>query len=737
MIPSIRSIACVAMGSAVLLALNVDARVTKITVDSKTTLFGGRTFGNVGAYEQIKGTVSGELDPNDRRNNLITDIAFAPRNPNGRVEYQASYTIYKPIDMTKASGVMTYEVVNRGNHILVSAGLGGSTPQNAGDPGDGLLYRDGHMYLWSGWQGDLPQAATTPAQEWIAVPTAKAADGSSITGPVFARFVNIPLAGTPAVRQTTQSLPGTILNNAVLGRAPATTDTTKATLISKVSETQSGVSGGVVTLASTDWAFADCRTVPFPGTPDATRICLRNGFDPDLLYQLVYTAKDPLVLGVGMAAMRDVNSFFRYAAVDDAGTANPIAGKVTKSIGYGISQSGRYLKAYLNLGFNEDEVGRMVWDGVDADAAGQMGQFNIRFAIPGNIANLYEPGADGPLWWSDYTDSVRGRPAWGILHRCAQTSTCPKIFETYGGPEYWYSRGTPGLVGTGAAADLPLPSNVRRYYIASTPHALGPGGFNLGTPSTNPNNLANNPNPLGETLRALYIALVDWVQKNVEPPASVYPRLSDGTLVAATSAAMGWPNIPNTPKPDGVINSLLDYDFGPNFRYNDESGVMDIVPPNVKQVIPTLVPKVDADGNEIAGIRTLLVQMPLGTYTSWNPYPSGVLKGQEASLAAGYIPFAKTRADRQASGDPRVSIAERYPNLWAYYYNAIGAANDLVAQRYLLPEDANYLLNQILNNMLTSGLLPKRGAFARGFEPFVDDGFVMPDAELIRSLLAQ
>ena len=194
-----------------------------------------------------------------------------------------------------------------------------------------------------------------------------------------------------------------------------------------------------------------------------------------------------------------------------------------------------------------------------------------------------------------------------------------------------------------------MPDNVRRYYHAGTTHGGGMGGFKLGTASTNPNSLANNPNPERDIDRALYVALVDWVVKGTLPPPSAYPRVSNGTLVPATSAAMGWPNIPNTPKPDGVINSVLDYDYGPAYRYNDSSGVMTNVPPPIKRVIPTLVAKVDADGNDVAGVKSVLFQVPLGTYTGWNPIASGILKGRERSLAAGYIPFAKTKAERLAS----------------------------------------------------------------------------------------
>ncbi len=670
-------------------------RITKITIDSSTPVQNGQLFGSVGAYELLRGTAYGELDPADRHNSGITDIQSAPKNANGKVEYKTQFSIHKPLDLSKASGILLYVVPNRGGIAVPYA-------RN----NDGFVYQRGEIVLNSAWQGDQPIASQPATALGIDVPIA-----TGVTGPVWARFVAV--GQTNGVNTTTQSLPG-------LGRTPASLDTTKASLVTATKETPAGAKINRVVLASTDFAFADCRTVPFPGTPDATRLCVKGGFDPNLLYELVYTAKDPFVLGVGNAAMRDVISFFRYQAKDDVGTANPIANKTQWVIGFGNSQSGRFQKHMLNNGFNEDENGKIVWDGMNPNIAGMMGSFNIRFAQPGDIAELYDPGADGPLWWSDYTDTTRGRASWGLLHRCAQTNTCPKIMETYGGPEMWYSRGSVGIAGTKGGEDLPLPANVRRYYHPGTTHGGGNGGFNLGTASTNPNSLAANPNPQTETNRALHQAMIDWVTKNVEPPPSLYPRVSDGTLVTPSSAAMGWPNIPNTPKPDGVMNAVNDYDYGPDFRYNDGSGVISNVPPPIKQVIPTLGPKVDVDGNEFSGVRSLLIRLPLGTYTAWNPIASGPLMGREASLSAGYIPFAKTRADRQASGDPRLSIAERYGSLWLYYFTAINEANDLVDKRYLLPEDANFLINQLLNNMLASGLLPKRGAFDPGAMPKVD-----------------
>jgi hypothetical protein len=701
------------VGVLLLVGAAAQAKITQITISKTSPAFKGQTFGKVGSYELIKGTATGELDPADRRNALITDIQFAPRNANGKVPYTATFSILKPADLTKANGTLVYDVTNRGNTRFVSRftrfvlAAGPADPDLA-DPGDGSVYKAGYMVLTSGWQGDVPIDPAAAGREGINVPVAKNADGSSITSPVIVRFASgAPGNGVVAFSGSvnTLSLPGP-------GRTPASLDTAKATLVSKKSETQSGVSGGVVTIPGSDWAFADCRTVPFPGKPDPARVCLKNGFDPALLYQLVYTAKDPLVLGVGLAALRDVVSFFRREARDNAGTANPIAGRVTNVVGYAISQPARLMRDFINLGFNEDESGRVVWDGAFADASGAAGQFNIRFAQPGNIAGLYDPIAEGPSWWEDYTDKIRGRPAWGLLHRCRTTNTCPLIMEIEGGADFFFVKGSLGIAGTTGKDDIPLPANVRRYYMASTNHSGGADNFNVDQPPVAGCMLPANPLPWIETERALFAAMGDWITKGTLPPPSAYPRVTDGTLVPATAAAIGWPAIPGAPTPDGVMNSVLDYDFGPNFNYNDHSGVIDKMPPPAKQVIPTLAAKVDADGNEIAGVRVLLLQVPLGTYTGWNPISSGVLKGQECQLQAGTIPFARTKAERTAKGDPRPSLEERYGSLLHYYSLAVEAANKQVAQRLLLPEDADREINQLLNDMLKNGALP-----LRGFEP--------------------
>jgi hypothetical protein len=666
---------------------SADARIIKVEISSRMPLFEGQTFGNAGSYEQIRGTAYGELNPSDGRNAVITDINLALRNARGMVEYRTTFTLQKPVDMSKSDGVLFYEVVNRGTHgQLFNAG---------GQTRDGFLYKHGQMVLWSGWQGDLPISKLRAEQEGIDVPVARMLDLSSVVSPVWKRFVGpngktLTLGATP-------------------GREPASLDTSKATLISAVSETTDGVKKGVAVIPSSDWAFANCCNTLFPGIPDPNSICLKDGADPNLLYELVYQAKDPLVQGVGMAAMRDLLSFFRYASADDAGTANPLGSSIKWVVCSGTSQSGRFAKSFLNLGFNEDENGKIIWDGLNTFIAGQLGSFNVRFGIPGDMAEMYDPGAEGPLWWADYEDKLRGHPTWGLLHRCTQTKTCPKIAEVYGGPEYWYSRGTAGIVGTSAARDLPLSENVRRYYIAGTPHGGGNGSFQL-IPAQiglqgESNGILNNPNSMLETSRAIYMALVDWVTNGTPPPSSAYPKLSDKTLVPANSVAMGWPKIPGVPAPDGVVNPVLDYDYGPDYRYNDNSGVITKVPPTIKKTIIMFVPKVDKDGNEVAGIHTLQLRVPLGTYIGWNPISSGPLKGRQRSLSGGYIPFQRTKAERLAKDDPRLSIEERYPNLWQYISEASRQADELVKQRYLLPEDATRLIQKLISDMTTSKLL--------------------------------
>jgi hypothetical protein len=649
----------------------MQAHVTKIVIDAvESPTASGQSFGTAGQYEKLSGRIFGEIDPKDRRNALIQDIALAPKNANGMVEYVATFALVKPIDMSKSSGILWYSVVNRGT------GVPAPTPY-------------GHVVLVSGWQGDV---IPTAINQTIQVPVAKNADGSSITGRVIYRFWNEP-AGTTTINLKVPQ-PGAYTGNQY---QTATLDTTRATLTPHTCETHTEVCGTLPPLPSTDWAWADCTTKPFPGSPDPTKLCLKNGTDPNLLYQLIYEAKDPLVLGVGLAAVRDVVSFFRYEAKDSVDTSNPVAGRISHTISQGVSQSGNLLKTMVHLGFNEDEMGRIVFEGINPHIAARQTPMNFRFAFPGGAATLFEPGSEPLLWWSNYHDQVRGRAAGSLLDRCRATNTCPKIIETFGPTEFWNLRMSPGLVGTRGDHDLPLPSNVFRYYLPGTTHAGGPGGFNTTLPPGTVCLFPNNPNPQTFTMNALMVALTHWVVKGTLPPPSRYPTLKNGLLVPATKARVGFPTLPGvTPTlPDGIVNTMLDYDFGPQFRYSDMSGIISLAPPTIKQPLAMLVPRVNpGDGNEIGGVPSVLHQAPLATYLGWNVFAGGFFKGQQCAFAGGAIPFAKFKADRLASNDPRPSLEERYGTQEGYVCRVKAAAAQAVRDRFLLAADADTLIAQ-------------------------------------------
>ncbi|MDA1185677.1 MAG: alpha/beta hydrolase domain-containing protein [Acidobacteria bacterium] len=655
------------------------AEVKKIVVDTKVSpAFDGQVYGNAGQYETLAGRAFGELDPNDPHNRIITDIQLAPRNANGMVEYIASFFVVKPIDMSKSSHLMWHRVPNRGGRITI-----GEIERRAGDIG-----------LSSGWQGDS-SGRTVPGDDndYAIVPAARNADGSPVTGPVLGRIVNASGPDSSPMRVNANPVP----------YGPASLDTTQATLMTHASEAMDGTIGGARAIPSGDWAWARCSAAnPFPGTPDPTQICLRSGFDPTLLYEVVFTAQDPPVLGIGFAAFRDVASFLKYSTADAEGTPNPLANQVTAVISQGQSQAGNFLRGFLHLGFNQDEAGRQVYDGLWPFVAGRRISLNTRFAQPDGALKLYEAGSEGPQWWASWEDTVRGLPAAGILDRCTASNSCPKVIEHFGAAEAWGLMISPGWVGTTAVADIPLPANVRRYYIPSTPHGGGRGGFSV-MPANAPNcpgpdfgraMFAANPVSHDETVNALREHFRNWVMHDTLPPPSSFPTIADGFLVDPTKAAMGFPSIPGVPgdAPTGLVNPMLHYDWGATFNHLDGSGVPSNVPPVVRGVIKMKVPRVDADGNELGGVPTVLRDAPLGTYLGWNVVADGFHKGKLCNYAGGMIPFAETQAQRMASGDPRLSLEERYRNHDGYVAAVRAAAARAVAAKFLLQEDADALI---------------------------------------------
>jgi hypothetical protein len=696
-------------GALAALALPVQARVTRIVIDQTQPLTSAT--GQTIAYEQISGRAFGELDPRDPVNAIIQDIELG-KDADGKVRYVASFVITKPVNLQQASGLMWHDVPNRGSPITI-----GVAERNFGDIG-----------LASAWQGDnaaidanngtaVRPTMLVTGRHFVQVPIARNPDGSTVTGSVFGRIVN--RSGVNSQRLIVQTNPVPYL--------PATLDTTQARLVTRTGELQDGTALGEAVVPPADWAWASCSAAnPFPGTPDPNQICVKGGFDPGKLYMVSYVAKDPYVLGVGFATWRDVGQWFKTATADDTGTPNPVAQRVNYSIARGNSQSGNFLRGWLHLGFNQGENRAQVHDGLWPIIAGRRIALNFRWAQPDGVLELYQAGSEGPQWWAKFPDTARGLPPAGILDRCEASKTCPKVIEHFGSAEVWALKLTPEWVGTDARTDIPLPKNVRRYYIASSTHGGGAGGFNsslpgVGLPTTGPNcpgnnfgtgTLPANPVPHTQTVNAIRVHFRNWVMNGTLPPDSVYPTLNgkkgDGTknstgknipdLVEANKAAMGFPTIPglraSVPEPDFIM-PVLDYDWGPDFNYTDASGVPTNAPPPVKQVIKMLAPRVDADGNEVGGVPNVLTDAPLGTYLGWNITAGGARpfhQGQICNYVGGMVPFARTRAERLANGDPRLSLEERYGDHAGYVAAVERAAANAVARGFLLQADADALV---------------------------------------------
>jgi hypothetical protein len=601
--------------------------------------------------------------------------------------------------MAKASGLMWHDVPNRGRPELIAP-----AERQFGDVG-----------LASAWQGDdsaidanngtaVRPRMRVDGRHFLKVPVARNADGSAVTGLVFGRIVN--RSGPDSQRLIVQTNP--------VPYQPASLNSGDARLVTRDAESTTGLVSNEEVVPPTDWAWAACSaSKPFPGTPDPTQVCVRGGFNPAKLYMVTFTAKDPMLLGVGFAAWRDVGQFFKTAKADDIGTPNPVAGKLTHSIARGVSQSGNYLRGWLHLGFNQGENGAQVHDGLWPIIAGRRIALNFRWAQPDGVLELYQAGSEGPQWWSPAPDPVRGLQSAGILDRCTASKTCPKVVEHFGSAEVWALKLTPEWVGTDGKADLPLPASVRRYYIASSSHGGGAGGFNSSLPGKGlptagamcPGNnfgtgiLPANPVPHTQVVNALRTHFRDWVMKDKAPPASVYPTLAGQAgrpdLVQAHKAAMGFPTLPGlratVPESDFIM-PVLDYDWGPGFNALDGSGVPTLAPPPIKQVIQMLVPRVDADGNEVGGVPNVLTDAPLGTYLGWNITAGGARpfhQGQICNYVGGMLPFARTKAERTASKDPRLSLEERYAT-HAGYVDAVGkAAANAVARGFMLQQDAD------------------------------------------------
>jgi len=659
-----------------------DAHITKIQILQKESpTFGGYAFKDVGRYEKLVGKAFGELDPNDPKNAAIVDIKLAPRNARGKVEYAFDFYILKPIDLSKGNHKVMYEPPNRGSktHDSLNRGAGGDDPGALADPAklaNTFLLPRGYTMVWSGWDFSAGQDNSN-YNITITLPVAKNADGSPITGPAYEYIAT----GGQAYE---------------LNYPAATLDQSKATLTHRVR-----LDDAPQVVPASGWAY-DAHGTSIHLQPQGAR------FTQGDIYEFSYIAKDPTVNGIGFAAVRDFNAFLRYEKADEAGTANPMAGDITRIYTEVRSQPGRMLNDFRTLGFNQAENGKIVFDGMLQWIAAADGiNMNFRFSQPGRTERnrqdqLYAEGVF-PFANQQLKDPLSGRTG-GRYDACSKTNTCPLAMEVYSANEYWVKGASLFHTDPMGTKDLPEHPMTRLYFISSHQHGVGNGN------SKGACQQLGNPLDSGPILRALWEALDQWSTKGVAPPPSMVPRLADGTLVPALPQdKVGFPKIPGVTY-TGLKSTRYLLNYGPDFY---KTGIMKVNPPVITSpmfdnpangpIYPTYVPKTDADGNDIAGIRLPDVTVPLATYTGW-ALRAGAQANDGCEGTGQMIPFAKTKADRIASGDPRPSVEERYPSLMAYTAQATKAIDDMVAKRFMLKEDVDSNVTRLTQAGRAAGL---------------------------------
>ena len=670
-------------------ATQADARLVRLDVAKRESVADGMSFGSSGAYEKLTGTAYFEADPDDEHDNRVFDLVNAPVNAQGRVEFSADMVILKPVDLAKGSRTLLFEVNNRGRKIALQRFQDTSSKANMNNPmtpddfGNGFLMQRGYVIAWVGWGADM-----APGDNRLTVnfPITIDKDGP-VTQRILTEFSDRNFNGT---KPTTLPLSG---GAAFKSYASVSTDKQKAEAELRVTASDSPrpsapelVRGELVPDA--DWAFAACPD-GWPGTPSATDICLRDGFRNDRNYQLAYRATGSPVMGLGYLTSRDFVTFLRRATTDDAGNPNPVAG-VETALCLGISSSGMYLRDFLYQGFNEDNQGKRVCDGMHIHIAGVQKLFlNYRFAQPNPFTQQhrerYVPDTNFPHQYG-----VRGNPKTnvpdGILKR---PSTDPKLIHTDTSNEYWQFRAS--LTGTteGGRLDLTDNSRVRRYLLSSMQHGNFKGDPpNHGIADRQCEQLTNQTHT-GPLLRALLVALNAWVRDGKAPPPSRVPRIADGTLVAPEELA--WPKIPGVHF-SGLHNGSGERDFGPGVSGN--KGIITKLYPETIYPHKVLVPQVDDVGNDIAGIRHPFVSTPVATLTGWNTRTTAFGGDDLCDLLGSTIPLPRTKADADARGDPRPSLQELYGDRDGYVSKVAAAARALEAERLLLPEDVEMLVRE-------------------------------------------
>ena len=645
------------------------AEVVRFEISERSPFADGKSFGEVGPYERIIGKAVYAIDAKDRSNGEIIDLGLAPRDDSGRVTFSADLFILAPRDISQGNGAVLYDVNNRGNKLAVRFFNDAPDGNNPTDPGNGFLMRQGYTIVWSGWNGEL-----LPGNDRLQLHAPIGTNGDEpITGLVRYEIItdketkktNINRGGHGAYRPTVRGLKN-------------------ATLTWRLRPAERRVS---IPREQFQLHVRDVDSTNQGQLPEV-ELELAAGFRQGYLYELIYEARDPLVHGVCFAAVRDLVAALKHGAGKDnplvAGGESPI----DLAYGFGVSQSGRFLREFLYRGFNADEHRRQVFDGLMPHVAGGgLGSFNHRFAQPTAYATQHEhydwPVDRFPFAYVTQTDPL-SKQTDGILRRATASNSAPKVMHTQSATEYWSRSGS--LVHTDPLGqhDAEALDNVRIYAFGGTQH--GPASF---PPSRGKGQTLANPADYRPLLRALLTALDGWCRDGTSPPASRHPTLKSGTLSDWQQQATGFPALPGVRYPE-LINEPSLLDLGSRWT---SDRIIDRQPPRATGRYKVLVPKCDRDGNELGCLLLPEVAVPVATFSGWS------LRSRDAGaendlvgLNGSYIPFPRTKAEREMSGDPRRSLAERYGDWPSYLQQLEDNCRRLAAKRYLLDEDVQRIV---------------------------------------------
>jgi hypothetical protein len=635
------------------------AAVHDVQVHERFDLAGGASFGSTGPYETVIGKAYFTADPKLEANRIISDIGLAPVNADGLVEYAADIYVIKPRDPSKGNGTVLFEVSNRGNKGIIgmfNRAASSLDPRAEADLGDRFLLEQGYTLVWVGWQFDVPNDRAEKLR--LFAPVAK-----GVSGAIRAEFV-------PDARIHEHSLADR--NHIAYAVADPADASIQITVRDRCDTERRPVE-------RSSWKF----------TPDGTAVRMEAGFEPGRIYEVVYRTKDPVLVGLGPAAVRDFISYLKYGtpAAARAGLGDQQR-FIKRAIGFGTSQSGRFLRTFVYYGFNGDENGKQVFDGVWSHVAGAgRGSFNHRFAQPSRDGhphmNCAYPTDIFPFTDETQQDSETGWSG-GILAKAQAQKAVPKIFYTNGSYEYWGRAAALIHSSLDGSRDVPLSAQTRAYFLAGTQH--GPGSFPAAKRTTaNPSNV----NDYRWHMRALLVSMNDWITSGKEPAASAIPLAGKDQLVAV--GAVNWPKVPGSRLPQRPQRAWR-ADYGPDFL---SKGIVTEEPPKLGKPFAVLLPQVDSDGNETSGIRHPMLSVPLATLTGWNLRTAEIGAADEIySMAGSTFLFPKTKAERERARDPRPSIEERYRGKQQYLDKYRAAVQELVRQGYLLDRDVAEVMRQ-------------------------------------------